>query len=620
MENYISVSLSTLMVFLAMIISLAAKPETIKKLNISFVIFCGISGLLIYGYGYSITEPSKPLAVIHTLLAVCSILVGGSNFGAVSGTPFFQHDAAKLLFWVIHLMARYAFASTAIAVIGAELLQGLRLFFARWGELHLIYGLNQDSFEFGKTLMEDGKKTIVFIDGDPDGSLISAVEKNKNILRVDVDAAEGTVKFLKSIGFRPGNRKMTLYALKKDFAANLKYAENLLSSMKALGISPKQTSLVILGKEESAISQLQVLGGKYGYGYVTVYQEAGLAARLLTHAYPPCDRIEFNKDGKAVENFEVLQIGFGQLGQAVLRQLVMHGQFEGSTFRADIVAIDPESQNGYFANSYAQVLEKYDIHFHQFDARSRKTYELIRNRAGQIKYIVICTGSAKLNREIAEDLSAFFTSIGIYIPIHVCGYNGITTYQSGTEIYQKIYRQDVISMKALDERAMLLNHYYCSDESKTPLEHWMVCDYFSRMSSRASADFTNAMLRAAGKTAEQAASGDWNLSPEQLENLSRTEHLRWCAFHYCMGFTPMTDTEFDSRVREYQHQLAQYGSASIRISKNMAQRTHACLVSWDELDTLSRKENSITGKNQDYKDLDRANVLAIPKMLEMSKE
>ena len=114
MGNFISVSLTTLVVFLAMITSLAAKPDTIKKLNICFVVFCGISGLLIYGYGYSITEPSKPLAVVHTLLAVCSILVGGSNFDAVSGTPFFQQEWAKILFWVIHLMARYAFASAAV--------------------------------------------------------------------------------------------------------------------------------------------------------------------------------------------------------------------------------------------------------------------------------------------------------------------------------------------------------------------------------------------------------------------------------------------------------------------------------------------------------------------------
>ena len=143
----------------------------------------------------------------------------------------------------------------------------------------------------------------------------------------------------------------------------------------------------------------------------------------------------------------------------------------------------------------------------------------------------------------------------------------------------------------------------------------MVCDYFSRMSSRASADFTHAMLRAAGKTREQVAAGDWDLTAEMLENLSRTEHLRWCAFHYCMGFHTMTDAEFDSRAQEYRHQVAQNGKATIRIGKNMEQRTHACLVDWDELDTLSRKENAITDQNKDYKALDRANVQAIPKML-----
>ena len=36
MGNFISVSLTTLVVFLAMITSLAAKPDTIKKLNICY--------------------------------------------------------------------------------------------------------------------------------------------------------------------------------------------------------------------------------------------------------------------------------------------------------------------------------------------------------------------------------------------------------------------------------------------------------------------------------------------------------------------------------------------------------------------------------------------------------
>lgn len=619
MESYISVALTTLVVFLAMIISLAAKPQTIKKLNICFVIICGISGLLIYGYGYSYSEPSRPLAVIHTLLAVCSILVGGSNFDAVSGTPFFQHDAAKLLFWIIHLMARYAFASAAVTVIGAELLQRIRLFLARWGSLNLIYGLNGDSFVFGKSLMENGESTVVYVDGAGDAALAAAIAKSRCVFRSDGNAVSGDVKFLKSVGFRPGNRKLTLYALSKDPADNLSYARKLLASLKEIGAKPEQTTLMILGKEETAISQLQVLGDRYGFGYVTVFREAGLVARLLIQNDPLCDTISFDENGKAEEDFEVLLVGFGHLGQTILRHLVMNGQFEGSSFRADVFEPNCDGQIGYFANNFGQVLEKYDIRFHQYDARSRQMYDHILQRRDKIKYLVLCTGSNKMNREICDELSDFFVHLHLNLPIHMCTYRGITTYDGGSEKRNTLYRQEVLSMEQLDSMAMILNHYYCADDSKTPLEHWMVCDYFSRMSSRASADFVGAMLRAAGRTREQVASGDWILSEAQLENLSRTEHMRWCAFHYCMGFAPMSEEEYDQRAQEYQRQLQQNGKASIRIGKNLQGLTHACLIDWDKLDALSEKESGITGKKVNYKDLDRENVRVIPELLRLDQ-
>ncbi len=147
----------------------------------------------------------------------------------------------------------------------------------------------------------------------------------------------------------------------------------------------------------------------------------------------------------------------------------------------------------------------------------------------------------------------------------------------------------------------------------------MDCDYFSRMSCRASADFIAATLRAAGKTEEQVVHGDWKLSSQLLENLSQMEHLRWCAFHYCMGFSPMTDIEYEERVVIYRRQVAAEGKASMRIGKNMRQRTHACLIDWDDLDVLSAKETQITGTAVDYKAIDTENILVVPKLLQIKK-
>ena len=170
-------------------------------------------------------------------------------------------------------------------------------------------------------------------------------------------------------------------------------------------------------------------------------------------------------------------------------------------------------------------------------------------------------------------------------------------------------------MYKIDRMAMELNHSYCG--SGTAQENWRNCDYFSRMSSRASADFAMALLHSAGISIQEALE-DWNPQGELLENLAKTEHLRWCAFHYCMGFRPMSREEFDARSQIYRKELADTGSGKIRIGKDLQQRIHACLVPWEELDDLSARENAITGKSTDYKEMDRNNVRAIPAILRTS--
>lgn len=174
-------------------------------------------------------------------------------------------------------------------------------------------------------------------------------------------------------------------------------------------------------------------------------------------------------------------------------------------------------------------------------------------------------------------------------------------------------------MLELDELAILVNSHYQADPKKTPRQHWHCCDHFSRLSCRAMADFIPAMLRMANLTEAQVQENCWVLREDQLEIMSRTEHLRWCAFHYCMGFTPMTQEEYAAREAQYHRQIA-VGEKPLRVGKNMRDRTHACLTPWDELDDLSRRESSLTEKKTDYKAMDRENVLLVPELLRARKE
>lgn len=616
MEKYISVMLCTAALFLAMILHLAAKPRFTSQLTGAFTVIAAVSGLFIYGYGYASTMDSMILAVIHALLGVCGMFVSKMDFSVVSDLPLFQPVAAQVFFWVVHLFAMYATASAAITTVGAEALRKLRLWLARRGELNLIYGVNEQNLELGKMLLRGKKVSVVFVDGAPDASCAAVIAKIGCVLRSDTGAVNADMRFLKSVGVRPGKRKITLYALGADEAQNVRYAEKLLKSLKERGVTPSQTTLVIPGREDSSVSRLQVLGDEYGYGYVTIFQEAGLAARLLVQTWPPCGRIAFDENCRATEDFDALIIGFGQLGQAVLRSLVMNGQFAGSRFHAAVFAPDCQSVNGYFSSSFEKVLDNYDITFHPYDGRSRQLFDYIRGKGQGLKYVAICTGSDKINREIAGDLAAFLSRQGIDVPLYLCGYRGVQEFGVNGKL-MKLYQPQVLTMDTVDRLAMILNHHYCAGEN-TALENWMRCDYFSRMSSRASADFMSAVLRAAGRTAEQAMAGDWSFTERQMENLGEMEHKRWCAFHYCMGFSAMSEAEYDRRAAIWRQQMAGTGAAKIRIGKNMEQHTHACLIDWEQLDALSEKESAITGKQVNYKQLDMENIRAVPELLKAS--
>ena len=611
--TYIFSVIATAVLFLLLILLRASRPNTSKKVTTVTLFVAAIFGLFIYTYGYLAITGNFVLAVLKAVLGVCAAFVGGNEFAAISSVAVMQTDWMQILFTLFRICALYTTASAVISSLGAEALKRLRLWATRRSRLHLIYGVTDDTAAFGNDLLAGKKGAVVYVSSATPASAAAAIDRAGCILRSDAHALTPDKKFLRSLGLGTG-RELTLYALSKNASDNIRYARAMLAALKDRQVSPEQLRLVILSPEKYSVSQLQTSADRYGYGSVTAVNEPSMTARLLTLKSPPCNTLTFDADGKATADFEALIIGFGQLGQAVLKALTMNGQFEGSQFRATVFAPDRQRTDGIISSQSPGLFDHYPITFSENDARSRQMYTYLSQRGDKLKYVAVCTGSEKMNREIADGLMAFFDAMNMDLPVHLCSHSGVEICrQDGTASGYRIYTADLLEGNGLDDMAMLLNHRYQNAPEKTPGETWLQCDYFSRQSCRASADFIPAMLRAAGKTREEAAE-NWDLTAAQLENLSRTEHLRWCAFHYCMGFVPMTEEEFNNRARTYREQLAA-GEPTLRLGKNMAAKTHACLVSWEELESLSEKEQAVTGKFTDYKAMDTDNVLSIARTM-----
>ena len=59
---------------------------------------------------------------------------------------------------------------------------------------------------------------------------------------------------------------------------------------------------------------------------------------------------------------------------------------------------------------------------------------------------------------------------------------------------------------------------------------------------------------------------------------------------------------------------------SVRVTKDSDNHLHACLIPWEELDKLSQREKELTGREVDYKQIDKNNVLSLPMILQAEEQ
>ncbi|MBQ9663381.1 MAG: hypothetical protein IJV40_09560 [Oscillospiraceae bacterium] len=619
MISVTAVLLSATVLF-AMALSLILSPTASKRISTAAMAIAVIGGLLYYGIGFTqIPGGSLGLSLLRTPMCVIRMFIGVNELAALKGFSWVESRAGLYVFWLVHVLAFYSMASAVMFSLGAAALRQLRMLLAKRGDLTLIYGINEQSVSLGKECRGARKQAVVFVAESADENTVRDLNSAGMTVMTGADAVSSEKSVLKKLKLK--KRKLTVYALDETEDRNLFYALQLKDALEKAGVPAERTRLTLPGAEDILMPMLQVSEKNYGFGYVYVFDPADVTARAMIRTCPPWDFMYFDKAGRSTGDFECVVAGFGRHGQAVLKALVMNGQFEGSTFRAAVFSPTVWNESGYLMVESPEIWKNYDIRCFAEDARSRAFYEYIDNRLSTLKMIVICTGSDEMNSEVSDGLMLFLKRRHAeQICVVQCGTNGVRYQETvGNPIVRTdIYTQALLSAEETDRRAILLNSTYDSSD-KSNWEKWVSCDSFSKMSSRASADFAPAFIRISGSSEEEILSGNWKPDAAMQEVLGKTEHLRWCAFHYVMGYTGMSREEFDANAAAYVRLRAE-GKPPIKIAKNAHERTHACLVPWEELDELSERENRVTGKNVDYKQIDINNVLAMPRLLQSELE
>lgn len=606
---------AAMVLFLILLLSLGFQPRFLTRIAGVLLLAAGISGTLLYGYGYYALYGNLPQAVARTLFSVFCMFLGRNEISAVSSVPLLAQPGMQIALYLTHLLALYCTASAVVGTIGVRLIHTLRLLLSRRGDLSLIYGVSDETLRFAKQLPKQTKR--IFVDPGANASFEPEVLHMGGLLFRDEAAKSADRELLRRIGLRAGKRRLAVYALDNDASANLRYAQALLRTLEEGQIRPQQTALTLILPDESVSGALQATEERYGYGSVLAYERETLLSRRMIRAFPPCDTMRFDGQGRAEEDFEALIVGFGKTGQAVLRALVMNAQFLGSRFRATVVAKDYAAQAGSFFSRFPALQEQYDITFIDADAKSVALYEQIERSKTALNYVAVCAGDAKETAEIAVELGALFERLDVHALIVQCGAGGLrkNADRRGPAETVPLLTAEILCSERMDERAMRLNCVYHGAQESDAAALWSACDYFSRMSCRASADFTDALLRSAGLDRQTAAAPDFPLPEEVLENLAQTEHLRWCAFHYAMGYRPMPEEVWQERAAQYKEKRD-----GAPIGKDRARRLHACLTDWQSLDALSQRENEVTGGRVDYKQYDRENVRTLLALLRQEGE
>ncbi len=603
---------------MVLIANLLLKPQATKKFLILAGGVANFLGFFLYGYGYSIDEKTTLMATLKTVFAVFGMFLGKESFADMSKLKFFSFLPVKFFFYMAQILALYVTASAAMTAFGSGFINRIRGLLLRRGKLNIFPFLNDHTLYLGGELCNKGEKVLFICDKNTTNEELEKIREMRAVYTSHESASAASELFLKTIGLGRKSRSVTLYAVGDSAADNIAYARAFRKSMKNLKVPAAGTELTLCANEYFDISTLMNTDTHYGFEQVRIFEETALAARIMITSCPPYRTITFDENACANEDFHVMIVGFGSTGQAALKALVMHGQFYGSHFSAMIFDPSGKDKRGAFTMMFKGMLDQYDITFSEKDGRSEEAFAYLRQHAKDLRYIVIATGG-KTDSELEYSYANLLHSVNPSAYLVSCRSSEVTEIRTETEgIVRKtwpLYNHGIVSGDALDRLAMELNHQYCGDNGKSVEENWIACDYFSRLSSAASADFIPAYLYMAGRTKEEAVKNGLALTGKQEEALCRTEHERWCAFHFAHRYRTMTDEEWAERAEMYRREKAEKGFSGVRIGKNRRDRTHACLIPWEMLPELDQRERAVTGIDPHYQELDRQTIEMIPGFL-----
>ena len=294
--------------------------------------------------------------------------------------------------------------------------------------------------------------------------------------------------------------------------------------------------------------------------------------------------------------FGICVIGFGKIGQEFLMRCYETSSFltesGAPSFEALVIDQYAEVLEQEFVNNAPYFSESKEVEFLQTMVDSAVYFDAIKERMNGLHQIVVAIGDTQQNVDAALSLCRFFDRMGCYdnrpqivviLSDNVAGveslfktYPNVKMMDFNTSIFNYA---DLIEAR-IDSIAKQINDSYIRQSGKG--KPWRELGTYLQAINRA----TVYDIRTKKELYQMCSAP----KDESIEFLAQYEHARWCAFHYTHGWKCLPLSELTQEERDN------------FVTKRAQQKLHACLIPWDELDSLPQHNKG------DFKSYDVANV------------
>ncbi|WP_226670862.1 NAD-binding protein [Metabacillus litoralis] len=576
-----------------------------KLKHFSLQIFTLLLALSSGIYGFSM-ESIKDYPLANVIYSTVRLF-------ALDVDPVFSKNGDRFITYPPSIeVARWSAVAYIISTISQLILAYFRQTLRLWlmtnkGNHYVILGLNQQSYTFAANLLKN--KNNVLIIQEQSFSLENDLKQQGAVL-IQGDLLSSTS--LRKAAIHKAKYIVTLHQ-EDTYNLNIVKAVHHYFEQEKLRLKKRRITFYVQqnhSQTERLFTQLEkkVLTES---SKITLHLHPisihELIARQLFDQHP----IYKHHEEKALQldssPFHLLIIGFGLTGQQIALQAIQRSHFyHKQPLAMTIVDFQAKTISQSWKESYPRLNEMANIQFIERDVEAEDIGKLVEDQHLPISSIYISLDNDEKDILQGMRLHQRFKQIPIYLKLQQDQYFAKWLHEE--EAFHHVYQfgaledvltEEIVIQEQLDRMAKLAHAMY--EEKTANSKAWDELSHFEKQSNRALMNHYETKLFLLGYEAHEQIPDKESVPKDtfttdmqtKLEQLSIVEHKRWNAFHFSKGWD-VYNVEYVTKTNH----------------KDPENKLHACLVDWDELDTIS----SIREIN--FKQYDRDTILQLYEITE----